>query len=202
MSLKYSLVEENKKSREVTYKLHTSDQTEANLARTSIMKNIECERVVYITYDINESLFNDEKIAMRVGLCPIIQEDIIIKDKYYFDLETKAGKTRWFTTEDIEDIPFFGTHKLSFLQEKSRLKGYVELRKGTAVDYSPWMVTTIPVCVPVEKHFEISFVNNGIYSNDYIMKTGLKMMKYEIMQAPVNDFQKPIYSKKCFEKYS
>lgn len=204
MSLKYTKLEE--KNNIAKYKLHTSDGTEANLLRICILKNVDVYKVDYITYDQNESLYVEEKIALRVGQCPIIQDNIEKllerKNRFYFDVSTGPNQRRWFTTDDIEDIPFYGTHKLSFLQENSRLNGYVELVKGSGKVHTSFMCTDIPVCIKNKDHYILTFESNGWLSCDEIMKRASDMMSYEIIQETTNIFQRPIYSKECIEKYS
>ena len=217
--MKYLFERTEDQGKTFVYSVDTNDETKANLCRMTMMNGIKTWRIKYVTYDINESLFTEEHISMRCGLSPIKQNELkeILESrrnspdydpkkpdeifKFYFDIDSK-DREGWVTTDHIKGIPFFMTHKISYVQKNSRLRGYVEVREGYGIEWSSHMCTTIPTIHKVDDYFEIKFGTLGMYDHEFIMKESIRLMKDEFNASYNNIYDKPIFSKACIEEFS
>ncbi len=209
--LEYSFVRHEDNGKKSVYNLFTKDRTEANLVRIRIIK-LDTYRVTYMCFDENSSILLDEEISQRIGICPIIQDEFIKvliprneegdSQRFPFDFSTR-DQPGWFTTDDILGVPFFKTHKLTYLEKDSRINGYIELKLGNSESHCGHMPTSIATSIYNEEveAFEISFTNIGMFDSDTIMKIAVSSVEEEIRKENSNIFTKIIVSEDIRKKY-
>ncbi len=129
---------------------------EANQLRKHFLNNLYAFTVETVTYDENQSCYEDEKLAHILGLCVLKQtlQDLSDLDVVTASLDVSGPKE--VTTDDIVFTSEHGSlhwikTPLLKLREAETLTLTMTIEKGFASDHAKWNPTCICTYIPISR---------------------------------------------------
>jgi DNA-directed RNA polymerase alpha subunit len=175
----------------------TTDVTEANMLRRSILSEIETWAIDLVIFNVNTTPRHDEIVAQRLGLLVIDHSRFIPPEteeyRTSFDVTAPAGvETFELTTQYIPELPFaYETHIVT-MKPGQRLACEIVVKKGAAKEHCKWSPVSIVSFTEDPEGYLMRFKSVGMLTPEQILEQGLAKMQAAATRHPITIFSRPV----------